>query len=136
MVENRTETAIEAFKRYVNAFEQLDPRGIVAFYHEPALFISPQGVVNLPTGAQVEHFFIPVMADLKTQGYSSSEFPQLGEHYLSGDLAIVGGVGIWRKATVAELRRFGLTYTFCRKPQSWQIVVAAIHDPESALSLP
>ena len=117
--------------QYVQAFERLNPRGVVSFYHEPALLISPQGIVSLPTGKHVEEFFGSLMANLKAQGYARSEFPRLTEHHLSKDLALVSGIGVWKKATGEQLRRFGLTYTLRRSPQSWQIVVATIHDEDS-----
>jgi ketosteroid isomerase-like protein len=125
---------IQAFKQYVGAFEQLDPRAVVPFYNEPAMLISQQGVVSLPTGSHVEQFFAPLMAGLRSQGYAGSEFPRLAEHSLSDKLAIVSGVGIWRSATGEQLRRFGLTYTLCRTSNSWRIVVAVIHDESSVLS--
>jgi ketosteroid isomerase-like protein len=127
--------AVEAFKRYAEAFERLEARAVVSFYHEPALLISPQGIVALPTGVDVERFFSRLTADLRAEGYAKSEFPQLSEHYLSSDLSVVSGVGVWRKANGEELRRFGLTYTLCRALPSWKIVVAAIHDPDAALHL-
>ena len=126
--------AIEAFKRYVEAFEGLSPRAVVPFYNEPALLVSPQGIVALPTSADVEKLFDGLMSDLRGQDYAKSEFPRLAELPLNDDLAIVTGVGVWRKKTGEELRRFGATYTFCRTPQSWKIVVAVIHDPEASLS--
>ncbi len=125
--------AIAAFMRYVEVFERLDPQAIAVYYNEPALLISPQGVVSLLTRAHVEQFFAPLMADLKVQGYVRSEFPRLAEHYLSSELALVSGVGVWKKATGEQLRRFGLTYTLRQTPESWRIVVAAIHDENSAL---
>lgn len=121
---------VEAFKRYVEAFEGLSPQAVVPFYNEPAMLISPQGIVALPTGADVEKLFAGVMSSLREQGYARSEFPRLAGLPLSEDLAIVTGVGVWRKKTGEELRRFGLTYTLCRAPESWKIVVALIHDPD------
>src|SRR6266576_1709937 len=119
---------VAAFKRYAEVFEGLSPHAVVPFYNEPSLMISPQGIVALSTGADVERFFAPVMSDLRDQGYARSEFHRLSELPLSGDLCIVTGVGVWLKKTDEEIRRFGLTYTFRRAPQSWKIVVATIHD--------
>jgi ketosteroid isomerase-like protein len=126
--------AIEAFRRYVEVFERLDPQAVTSYYNEPALLISPQGIASLPTSADVEQFFNSVMADLKAQGYARSEFPRLAEYYLSDELALVSGVGVWKKASGEQLRRFGLTYTLRRTHPSWRIVVATIHDENSALS--
>jgi ketosteroid isomerase-like protein len=135
MGNGKTGEAVEGFKRYAEVFARLDARAIVSFYNEPALLISPQGIVALSTGADVERFFGRLMADLRADGYAKSEFPLLAEHYLSSDLAVVSGVGVWRKANGEELRRFGLTYTLCRALPSWKIVVAVVHDPDAALHL-
>ena len=123
--------ALAVFRRYAAAFESLQATAVVPFLHEPALFISPQGVVALSTAAEVERFFGRVMADLRGQGYAKSEFSDLRQHDLGRDLALVSGVGVWRKATGEELRRFGLTYTLCRTAGSWKLVVAAVHDPDA-----
>jgi len=125
--------AIGAFMRYVEVFERLNPQALASFYSEPALMISPAGIASLSTSASVEQFFDSVMADLKAQGYARSEFHRLAEHYLSNELALVSGVGVWKKASGEQLRRFGLTYTLRRTHQSWRIIVATIHDEDSAL---
>jgi hypothetical protein len=125
--------AVEAFRQYAAVFERLEPRAVVPYFNEPAMFISPQGIVSLPTGTDVERFFDRVMADLREQQYARSTFSALTEHYLASDLAIVSGIGLWRTATGEELRRFGLTYTLCRVLQSWKIALAAVHDPSTAL---
>jgi hypothetical protein len=128
-----TGEAVAAFRQYSAVFEKLDPSAVVPFFSQPAILISPQGMVGLATGQDVERFFAPLMLDLRGQGYAKSEFPRLTEHWLSPDVAIVSGVGVWRKATGEELRRFGLTYTFSRKPGTWQIMLAVVHAPETAL---
>jgi len=125
--------SVEAFRQYAAVFERLDPSAVVPYFNQPAMLISPQGMVSLPTATDVEQFFGRLMTDLRAQAYAKSEFSGLTEHSLSPDLAIVSGIGIWRKTTGEELRRFGLTYTLCRTPPSWKIVLAVIHDPETAL---
>ena len=121
--------AAEAFRQYARAFEQLDPAAVVPYFNQPAILVSPQGVVGLATAAEVEQFFRRVMGELRAQGYARSEFPALTERRLGADLAVVSGVGSWKKATGEELRRFGLTYTLCRTDKTWRIVLAAIHEP-------
>src|SRR5258708_34559887 len=91
-----TGEAVAAFKRYAEVFEGLNPHAVVPYYNEPSLLISPQGVVSLPTGADVERFFARVMSDLRGQGYARSEFPRLAELPLSDDLSLVTGVAVWR----------------------------------------
>src|SRR5260221_12622121 len=103
----QTGEVLEAFKRYVEAFEGLSPRTVVPFYNEPALMISPQGIVALPTSADVEKLFDGLMSDLRDQGYAGSEFPRLAELPLSEDLLIVTVIGVWRKKKGEGLRGFG-----------------------------
>jgi ketosteroid isomerase-like protein len=123
---------VDAFQRYVRAFQSLDADAILPFYDEPCLLISPQGSVPLLTHADVKRFFQDLMADLRKQGYGSSEFPQLRGTLLSQTLTLVSGTGVWRKTGGEELRRFGLTYLLRRTDHSWRIAVAAIHDPTSS----
>src|SRR4029077_2142244 len=99
-----------AVRSYAHAFETLEPRTVVPYYDEPCLVTSPQGSVALPTHADVERFFEPLMGDLRSRGYAATELPQLEETRLSDALAMVTGRGIWRKADGAELRRFGAVY--------------------------
>ncbi len=127
----KTGEAVEAFRRYTQAFQTLDPRAVVRHFDEPALLITPQGVIALPTGAAVEEAFRHVMSELPAQGYARTEFSPLVERRLGDDLAVVNGVGVWKKASGEDLRRFGMTYTLRRAADTWRIVVAAIHDPEA-----
>jgi hypothetical protein len=133
MERTRTGGVVEAFRRYVAVFERLEPRAVAAFYNKPAMLISPQGVVALPTAEAVEQVFTRVMGDLRDQEYARSEFRRLAEHRLSSNLAMVSGVGVWLKDSGQEIRRFGLTYTFCRQTDAWLIAVAAVHDEDAAL---
>jgi len=120
---------IEFFLRYSRAFKTLDPDGILPFYHEPCLFISPQGIVSLPTRSDVVSFFRDVMSNLRAQDYHTSDFAGLRAASLSPNLAVVTGVGTWRRTDGSELRRFGLTYTLWGTGDAWEIAVAAVHDP-------
>jgi ketosteroid isomerase-like protein len=120
---------VAAFNRYAAAFSTLDPHAVVDHFNQPALMISPQGIVALATSAQVEQFYTRVMSELPGLGYSSTAFESLTEHQLAEDLAIITGVGIWKRADGVELRRFGMTYTWARTAGIWRIAVAAVHAP-------
>jgi ketosteroid isomerase-like protein len=122
--------AIEAFRRYTDAFQTLSPHAVVPYFNEPAIMITPQGVMALPTGSAVEQAYEHVMAALPAQGYARTEFSTLVEHRLSDDLAIVSGMGTWKKASGEDLQRFAMTYTLRRAARVWRIVVACIHDPD------
>jgi ketosteroid isomerase-like protein len=123
--------ALEAFRLYTQAFQSLDARAVAAHYHEPAMIITPQGVVPFPTGAAVEEFYGKLMADLPARGYARTELSGLAERPLAAGLGLVTGVGVWRKASGEEIQRFGMTFTLRRSGESWRIVVATIHDADT-----
>jgi len=119
---------IEFFLRYSKAFQTLNPDAIPPFYHEPSLFISPQGITSLPTRSDVASFFRDLMSNLRAQDYRTSNFAGLRATSLSPNLAVVTGVGTWRRTDGSELRRFGLTYTLWGTGDAWEIAAAVVHD--------
>ena len=125
-MQNETSGALEAFRRYTQAFQALDARAAAQHFHEPAFFITPKEVVALPTVEAVEQMYVRVMADMPAD-YVRTEFSPLSEHRLSDDLAMVSGGGAWKNAANENLMPFGMTYTLRRSGQTWRIVVAAIH---------
>jgi hypothetical protein len=131
MQNNETSGALEAFRRYTEAFQTLDPRAVAQHFHEPAFFITPKDVASLPTRAAVEEAYARVMADLPPD-YVRTDFSSLSEQRLSDDLAMVSGGGAWKNAANEDLMPFGMTYTLRRTGQTWRIVVAAIHAPDGS----
>jgi hypothetical protein len=129
MPHDETNGALEAFRRYTQAFQALDARAVAQHFHEPAFFITPSDVVALPTVTAVEQTYARVMADMPSD-YARTEFSPLTAHRLSDDLAMVSGSGVWKNAANQDLMPFGMTYTLRRSSQTWRIVVAAIHAPD------
>jgi ketosteroid isomerase-like protein len=134
MSRNRV-AAVNAFTDYAKAFETLDPQAVIPHYHEPCMFISPQGVAVMANQAQIVTFFAQVMEGLRVRGYGSSTFLNLQGKQLSDILAVVSGVGVWLKTDGDELQRFGLTYTLRNVDGKWRIIVATVHDIDTALQL-
>ena len=126
MPQDQTSGALEAFGRYTQAFHVLDAAAVAQHFYEPAIFITPKGVVALPTMAAVEQTYAKVMASLPAD-YARTEFSPLTLHRLSDDLAMVSGSGAWKNAANEDLMPFGMTYTLRRTGQTWRIVVAATH---------
>jgi ketosteroid isomerase-like protein len=120
--------AAKVFQRYARAFQSLDPKAVAGHFNEPALLITPQGVVALSSAADVERAYARIMADLPALGYAGTEFSTVHERRLGDDLALVTGGGTWKKASGEKFMPFGMTYTFRRSGGTWRIVVAAIHD--------
>jgi uncharacterized protein (TIGR02246 family) len=132
-IENEAETSgevVDAFQRYARAFQALDARSAAAFFNEPAMMITPQGVVALLDASAVEHFYRRVMAELPAQGYAKTEFSHIDERRVGEDLAVISGEGVWKNQSGGDLQpRFGMTYTLRRRGGVWRIVVATIHEP-------
>ena len=126
---DETSGALEAFRRYTQAFQALDARAVAQHFHEPAFFITPKEVLALPTVEAVEQTYARVMADMPPD-YARTEFSPLSEHRLSDDLAMVSGGGVWKNTADEDLMAFGMTYTLRRSGQTWRIVVAAVHAPD------
>lgn len=131
MARNEESEAVQAFRRYAEAFQTLDPRSVVRYFNEPALMITPQRVQVLDSAAAVEQAYRPVMAELQAKGFARTEFSPLVERRLGGDLAIVSCTGTWKSALGQDLARFGMTYTLRRVVDKWRLVVLTIHPPEA-----
>jgi ketosteroid isomerase-like protein len=125
-----TRGAIDEFRLYTRAFNALDPKAVAEHFHEPALLITPDDTIALPTRAAVEQTYRRIMAELPGRGYVRTEFTPLSERYLSDELAIISGGGSWKNAADEDFMRFGMTYTLRRTGDTWRIVVGAIHAPE------
>jgi ketosteroid isomerase-like protein len=131
MERERTSEVLETFQRYTRAFQALDARAVARFFDEPALMITPDRVIALPTGAAVEQAYGRVMAELPRVGYERTDFSSIGVRRLSDDLAIVSGSGVWVKTSGERFAPFGMTYMLRRSGDDWRIVVATIHDPDA-----
>jgi ketosteroid isomerase-like protein len=130
MHHNDTSGAVAAFRLYARAFQALDAGAAAQHFHEPALLITPETTVALPTVAAIEQTYARLMADLPARGYARTEFSPLTERRLGDDLALVSGSAAWKNASGEDLMRFGMTYMLRRTGQTWRIVVAAIHAPD------
>ena len=131
MHSERSSDAVAVFRKYVQAFQTLDPRAVVPFYGQPALTITPLGVFALPDGAAVEQMYRQVMAPLPGLGYARTELLPLREKRLGDDLAEVSGTGVWTTSSGEELRRFGMTCMLRRDAGTWRFAVLAVHDAEA-----
>jgi hypothetical protein len=123
--------AIEAFEKYAESFQSLDPKAIPEHFHEPALIVTPKGVQSLPDATSVERAYARIMADLPKQNYARTEFTRLREQRLGDDLVMITGWGTWVDHAGKGFMPFGLTYTLRHTQAGWKIVVALIHGAEA-----
>ncbi len=121
--------ALEAFLKYTQAFQTLDPAAPVSHFHQPALMATPEGIRVLSTASDVAEAYQRLMRMLQGTDYAHSDFVNLTSRRLSETLAIVSGGCIWKKKNGEDMQRFGITYTFTLSKGGWKILSALIHDP-------
>lgn len=115
----------ETFRRYVRAFETLQPEAVLPYHHEASLFVSPEVVMALRSGADVAGFFPRVMAALRADGYAGSWFPEPAVVALSDTLKMVRASGSWKRA---EATRVGVSswqwrMTPARRVVGWALTI-------------
>jgi len=122
--------ALTVLADYYRAFSTLDVRTVLPYFHEPALFIGPQGVFAASTPALVEAAFTPTMEGLRAKGFARSELSVRNVKTLSATTTLVTGVAVRYKADEQELERVGVTYVLCNSDSGWKIAVLIIHDAD------
>jgi ketosteroid isomerase-like protein len=130
----REEEAItQTFTNYTQAFQTLDPRAALPYFHLPCMFMPSQGVRVLTTAADVEALLTQVMEGLKARSYTRSALVNLNVKQMSANSALVSVSRVRHANDGRELERLGETYTLRRTEDGWKIAVAMIHDPDAIL---
>jgi ketosteroid isomerase-like protein len=125
------EAIIKTYTRYFTAFQRLDPRAIVAYYHAPRMLVSASGVAVMAGADEVEARFGQLMQELKARGYGRSELSELQVQRLDDRIAVVSISGARYRTDGSHLESLGATYTMRKTNAGWQIVVTMLHDPSS-----
>jgi len=120
--------ATQVLADYYRAFSNLDLQTVLPYFHEPSLFIGPQGVYAASTYALVEAAIKPVMADLRSRGYARSELIVRNVQSLSSTAALVVGVAVRYQLDGHEMERVGVTYVLHKTAGGWKIAVFIVHD--------
>jgi ketosteroid isomerase-like protein len=126
-------TITQAFERYVDTFQSLDPKAALRSLHVPTLIVDAQGSRVLSTEADAEAFLGRVMHDLEARGYARSAIVDSHVHVLSETLAVVSVSRIRYDRSGRELERLGETYTLRQSGGDWKIVVAVVHEATGVL---
>ena len=121
-------TVSEILYGYYTAFSSLNPEVIAPYFHEPCIFISPQGVTAAPTDDDVKDVFRTIAEGLRQRSYKRSELTSLQVKKMSNSAALANGVAVRYKTDGDELERVGVTYLFHKSDDRWKIAVTAIHD--------
>src|SRR4030042_687825 len=111
------------YTEYVQAFQTLNARAILPYYHVPSMMISSQEVIVMATSAEVEAYFARIMGRLKARGYARTEIKELHMKQMSDGTALLGGNLVRYKTDGEELGRLGATYTLRKTDGGWKIAV-------------
>ena len=123
-----TTTVTEFLNTYYRTFSTLNVESIAPFFHEPCLFVSPQGVMAAPTHDAVKEVFKTIAKDLQSKGYGRSELTQLNVEGMSATTMLATGVAVRFTRDGRELERVGVTYILQKSGNEWRIAVTVIHD--------
>jgi ketosteroid isomerase-like protein len=123
-----TTTVTEFLNTYYRTFSTLNVESIAPFFHEPCLFLSPQGVTAAPNHDVVKEVFKTIAKDLLSKGYGRSELTQLNVERMSETAMMGSGVAVRFTADGRELERVGVTYILQKSANGWKIAVTVIHD--------
>jgi ketosteroid isomerase-like protein len=127
-----TSTVTEFLHAYYRTFSTLNVESIAPFFHEPCLFLSPQGVMAAPNHDVVKEVFKTIAKDLLSKGYGRSELTQLNVERMSATTMMGAGVAVRFTADGPELERVGVTYIVQKSDNEWRIAVIVIHDAQSS----
>jgi ketosteroid isomerase-like protein len=120
--------ATQVLADYYSAFSTLEVRAILPYFHEPALFIGPQGVFAATTSAELTAAFKPAMEGLRAREFGRSELSVQHVKSLSATATLVTGLALRYKLDGQELERVGVTYVLHKAENRWKIAVLIIHD--------
>ena len=126
---SNVEDATQLLKDYYRDFSTLKIPDIVPYFHEPCLFVAPQGVMSTPTHNEVSENFKIIAEGLRAKGYGRSELILKDARLLSASAALVIGVAVRYKTDGDELERVGVSYLL-HKNTDWKIAVIVIHDEQ------
>ena len=122
------DAALRTLADYYRAFSTLEVQAVLPYFHEPSLFVVPQGVSAAPTFAALANVFTPIMEGLRAREFGRSELSVGSVNSLSGSATLVTGVAIRYKRNGQELERAGVTYVLHKAEAGWKIAVIILHD--------
>src|SRR5579863_4172241 len=114
------EAPLRTLADYYRAFSRLEVQAVLPYFHEPALLISPQGVLAAPTLAALAGIFAPAMEGLRSRDFGRSELSVGFVESLSSSATLVTGVALRYRSSGQELERVGVTYVLHKTEGGWK----------------
>ena len=130
-METTKEKIVRIFQDYLKAFQSMEPKNVVPFYHVPFMSVAAQRVRVLTTEVDIEENYGAHMEILKKYDYAETKMKDINIKELSDGLMLIG-VSLERYAKDGE--KIGgqdannYTYTFRKVGDDWKIVVTLVHD--------
>jgi hypothetical protein len=122
----------KTFEEYAEAFQALEPKQILPFFHYPVMLIAPDKVAVVRNPIMGYFGFKKVMKELKQRCFTRSYAESLQVQQLSENLAIVTGVVIRLKQCNGQqemvLECFDLNYTLRKVKGHWKITVGVLTE--------
>jgi ketosteroid isomerase-like protein len=125
---------VDTLRDYYAAFNTYEVPSIVAYFHEPALLVGPQGAFAAPTRDALTSVIGPFIDELRARGFARSELTVRRAERLSASTQLVTGVATRYLADGRELERAGLSYVLQSSGGRWRIAVLITHEPPQAVS--
>lgn len=127
---NNLDAVHRLLTEYYRTFSTLNVQNIAPFFHQPCLFVSPQGVMAAPTHVEVSEVFRVIAEAFRAKEYSRSDLIVKDSKLLSASAALVTGIAVRYKTDGNELERVDVTYLLHNSNNEWKIAVIVIHDPQ------
>lgn len=138
-MEGEIQKITETYNDYIAAFQTLDAKAILPFYHAPFMSISAREVHVLNTPGEIETSFARNMSILREGDYARTEMVKLYAKKMSKGLALIS-VCLERYTSAGEQiggagKTYTYTYTLRKVDEAWKIVVAMAHDAQAILEI-
>lgn len=138
-MDNEKEKIIQTYRNYVQAFQSLNPKAILPFFHTPFMSISSWEVQVLSTLAEIEDSFARNMDILRENKYARTDIIDLYAGQMSKGLALVSVI-LERYSSDGEQlggagKSYTYTYTLRKTDNDWKIVSAMAHDAAALLKI-
>jgi len=126
------DAALRTLTGYYSAFSTLDVPAVLPYFHEPCLFVNPQGVLSVPNSEALAAVLTSVLEALRAREFDRSLLSATKVQSLSESTCLITGVAVRYKRNGQELERVGVTYVLQKTDHAWKIAVIVLHDPPSA----
>ena len=121
----------QLFVDYFRDFSNLNLKAIVSYFHHPCTFMVPQEVLVFNSEFEIEGFWGPRFADLKTLNFDHTERAEASIKVLNDNTAIASSKAVRFGKDGSELEQRGATFGVRKTDDGWKIVTLIHHSPDN-----